>query len=101
MIHHFIKIEKVNIMIGFSNFTFSGNSAKTSPKIEENPIVEENTEEQPNNEEIGEKAQNNTTATAFFSSAWTRMGDLTKSASQNISAGIFTKKIHLLYHKID
>ena len=79
----------------------SGNSAKTSPKIEENPIVEENTEEQPNNEEIGEKAQNNTTATAFFSSAWTRMGDLTKSASQNISAGIFTKKINLLYHKID
>ena len=46
----------VKILIDFSNF--SGNSAKTSPKVEENPIVEENTEEQPNNsEEIGEKAQ--------------------------------------------
>ena len=96
IINHFVKIDSNR----FSNL-FSGNSAKTSPKIEENPIVEGNTEEQPNNEEIGEKGPNNTTATAFFSSAWTRMGDLTKSASQNISAGTFTKKINLLYHKID
>ena len=50
-----------------------GNSAKSSPKDENKPIVEENVEEQ--------KKNISASASAFFTSAWNKVG--TFSASSN------------------
>ena len=61
---------------------FSVNSAKSSPKAEEKPFEEPSNEEK-NDENKADQA-NNASASSYFNSAWTKMGDLTKSVSQNI-----------------
>lgn len=58
------------------------NSAKSSPKAEDKPFVEPSNEEK-NDENKADQA-NNVSASSYFNSAWTKMGDLTKSVSQNI-----------------
>ena len=63
-------------------FFFPVNSAKSSPKVEDKPFVEPSNEEK-NDENKADQA-NNVSASSYFNSAWTKMGDLTKSVSQNI-----------------
>ena len=58
-----------------------GNSAKSSPKDENKPIVEENVEEQ--------KKNISASASAFFTSAWNKVG--TFSASSNNTACVTSK----------
>lgn len=77
--------------VGGSSNTSAVNSEKTTPKVEENPIVDDNAGQTEVNQ-IETDANSSAAASAFFNSAWNRMNDLTKSASQNITGMAATKE---------
>jgi len=72
---------KVGVGANGTPMTSAGNSAKSSPKDENKPIVEENVEEQ--------KKNISASASAFFTSAWNKVG--TFSASSNNTACVTSK----------
>jgi len=71
----------------------AANSSKNSPKIEENPIVEnpDTSSDDPNADQgaVEVSSTSSSAATSFFNSAWSKVGDFTKT---NITGTAATKE---------
>ena len=67
----------VSLSSSKSQYYFTGNSAKSSPKDENKSLVEENVEQQANSKNIS------ASASAFFTSAWNKVGTFSSNTNES------------------